>query len=185
MDLKSDFQIDDVLIVNFINLNGEERELVRLWRNHDYVKKQMFSEHTISAEEHAEFAAGLSSDNKNFYWLVKDKIGEYLGVIYLNRTDFSNMNAFLGIYSNPDRKSPGSGGLLIDCLKRIAFEKSNLHTLKLEVIETNVKAVDFYAKAGFTEEGRLKEFVFKKDEWYDVIIMGMVNRTEKRDFEEL
>src|SRR5208283_5956624 len=100
-----------------------------------------------------------------------------LGVIYLNRADFSNMNAFLGIYSNPDRKAPGAGSLLVDCLKKIAFEKLNLHTLKLEVIETNVRAVDFYAKSGFSQEGRLEEFVFKKGRWYDVVIMGMVNRT--------
>jgi UDP-4-amino-4,6-dideoxy-N-acetyl-beta-L-altrosamine N-acetyltransferase len=181
MDLKRDFHIDDVSVVNFINLSGEERELVRRWRNHDDIRKQMYSEHMISLEEHAGFIAGLSNDDKNFYWLVKDKKGEYSGVIYLNRTDFSNMNAYLGIYSNPDLKTQGTGSTLIDCLKKIAFEKWDLHTLKLEVIETNGRAIHFYEKSGFAVEGRLKEFVFKKGRWYDVMIMGIVNRTRNRN----
>lgn len=178
MDLRRDFDIDDFSALNFVNLSGEERDLVRRWRNHDDVRKQMFSESEISPEEHARFIAGLSGDNRNFYWLVKYREGEYLGVIYLNRTDFSNGNAFLGIYSNPYRKVEGAGRLLIDCLKRIAFEKGTLHALKLEVIETNDRAMNFYAKAGFAEEGRLKEFVFREGKWYDAVIMGIVDRNE-------
>ncbi len=185
LELRADFVFGGYLVINFVNLGDAEKEMVRSWRNNEQIRKYMFSEHFISLEEHAKFTAALSSDNKNFYWLIKDKEGEYLGVISLNRADLSNKNAFLGIYSNPDRKTSGAGSLLVDCLKKIAFEKWNLHTLKLEVIETNVRAVDFYAKAGFSEEGRLKQFALKKGKWHDVIIMGMVNRNEKRENEDL
>lgn len=173
-----DFNLENFSALNFINLNCEERELVRRWRNHDAVKKQMFSEHEISPEEHSQFIAGLSTDNKNFYWLVKGGEGEYPGVIYLNRIDLTNRNAFLGIYANQDRKPSGAGSLLMDCLKSIAFGRWKLHTLKLEVLETNVRALDFYAKSGFAEEGRLREFVFREGRWHDVIIMGIVNGNE-------
>ncbi|MDW8097566.1 MAG: GNAT family N-acetyltransferase, partial [Aquificaceae bacterium] len=56
----------------------------------------------------------------------------------------------------------------------LAFEVAKLHTLKLEVIEDNERAISFYKRMGFVEEGRLREFVFKEGRWKDVIVMGMV-----------
>jgi sialic acid synthase SpsE len=48
-----------------------------------------------------------------------------------------------------------------------------------EVIETNERAISFYKKTGFSEEGRLKEFVFKDGRWLDVIVMGIIGECRK------
>jgi UDP-4-amino-4,6-dideoxy-N-acetyl-beta-L-altrosamine N-acetyltransferase len=45
-------------------------------------------------------------------------------------------------------------------------------------METNERAINFYRKTGFSEEGRLKEFVFKDGKWLDVIVMGIIKRDE-------
>lgn len=176
LKLRADFVFGDYLLTNFINLSNEEKEMVRNWRNSEQVKKWMFSDHTISPEEHSLFTERLKSDERNFYWVVKRSGGGYCGVILLNEVDFKNMNAYLGIYANPDYHIPGVGRILMDSLKTVTFDLAHLHTLKLEVIETNGRALDFYRKSGFIEEGKLKEFVFKDGRWYDVIIMGMVNK---------
>jgi len=168
--LKKDFEIGDLLLINFINLNSAEKDLVRKWRNHKDVRKWMYQDHIISFEEHAVFIEKLKEENKNFYWLVKNKNGKYLGVIYLNKVDFLHKHAYLGIYSNPELK--GVGKFLIQALKELAFKIAKLHTLKLEVIETNKHAIEFYKKQGFKKEGKLKEFVYKNGEWLDVIVMG-------------
>ncbi len=179
VNLRRNFELEGVPLVNFINLNDEEKEMLRNWRNHDDIRKLMYSNHIISPEEHKIFIDGLNGDNKNFYWLVKGNNGEYVGVISLNRVDFNNKNSYIGIYANPDCNLPGVGQILMDCLKKIAFEIAGLHTLKLEVMETNEKAMNFYTKSGFAEEGKLKEFVFKDGKWQDVIIMGTVNKQEE------
>jgi UDP-4-amino-4,6-dideoxy-N-acetyl-beta-L-altrosamine N-acetyltransferase len=159
-----------------MNLDDKEKEIVREWRNHADIKKWMYSDHIISNEEHARFIGGLKKDKKNIYWLAKDKSGGYPGVISLNRVDFSNKNAYLGIYTNPYNVKRGTGYVLIECLKVLAFDKANLHTLKLEVIERNNLAISFYKKAGFCEEGRLRDFVFRDGRWCDVIVMGIMNK---------
>jgi UDP-4-amino-4,6-dideoxy-N-acetyl-beta-L-altrosamine N-acetyltransferase len=174
MDLRKNFKLKNIMLLNFINLNDEEKETVRKWRNHEDIKKWMYSSHIISTEEHAVFMEGLKKENKNFYWLARLGSKEYLGIISLNRLDTANKNAYLGIYTNPDSAN-GAGHMLIDCLKTLAFDIANLHTLKLEVMETNERAINFYRKAGFSEEGRLKEFVFKDGKWLDVIVMGIIN----------
>lgn len=175
-NLKKNYHFEDANLKNFINLTEEEKELVRNWRNNKDVRLWMYSDAVISPKEHFKFINRLHDDTKNYYWLVTNKKKERIGVIYLNKIDIKNKNAYLGIYTNPDCKLKGRGILLIEHLKRLAFEICKLHTLKLEVIDTNKKAISFYKKSGFIEEGRLKEFVFKNGNWYDVIIMGFIKR---------
>ncbi|MFN3711888.1 MAG: UDP-4-amino-4,6-dideoxy-N-acetyl-beta-L-altrosamine N-acetyltransferase [Alishewanella aestuarii] len=176
--LKENIEIGQVLLKNFINLDQEEREMVRRWRNHPEVRRWMYSDHEISQEEHARFIENLKRDEKNFYYLVyKGDIP--IGVISLTRIDFKNRNAYWGVYSNPEEKIFGAGVVLEKAVLKLAFEMLKLHTLKLEVIEDNERAKSFYKNMGFLEEGRLKEFVFKDGRWKDVIVMGM---TEERYF---
>jgi UDP-4-amino-4,6-dideoxy-N-acetyl-beta-L-altrosamine N-acetyltransferase len=174
LDFKNNFEFGDVKIINFLNLTNEENEMIRTWRNNTNVRKFMFSDHIILPQEHYTFILKLKDDNKNFFWLVK-KNEEYVGTISLNRIDFNNGNAYLGLYANPDNKVSGAGQILIGCLKKLAFNVANLHSLKLEVIDTNERAKLFFKKSKFSEEGRLKDFVNKSGKWYDVIVMGILN----------
>lgn len=180
MNLENNFQLDGVNIKNIVYISQEEKELVRNWRNNKMVRKWMYSDEIISQEEHAAFIKSLKNNNKNFYWLVEDE-KKYIGVIYINRLDFKNKNAYLGIYTNPDVEIKGAGNVLIKFLKFIAFEIGKLHTLKLEVLANNKKAIQFYKKQGFVEEGKLRDFVLKCGNWHDVIIMGIINRDGNRN----
>jgi len=170
--LKKDIIIDDLLLKNFINLTENEKEMVRKWRNNDGIRKWCQFEHIISIEEHCKFLKKLKNDDHNFYWLVRKK-SKYIGVISLNRVDFINRNSYLGLYSNPLLK--GMGILLINCLKRIAFDTAYLHTLKLEVKENNEKAIKFFKKSGFETEGILIDFFHKEDKYENLIVMGLIN----------
>ena len=64
---------------------------------------------------------------------------------------------------------------LTGCTSRSASHQTTVHTHQSEVIDGNEKAINFYKKSGFKEEGQLKEFVFKNDKWLDVIVMGIIN----------
>ncbi|OEU41774.1 UDP-4-amino-4,6-dideoxy-N-acetyl-beta-L-altrosamine N-acetyltransferase [Methanosarcina sp. Ant1] len=175
MNLKENFAFNGILLKNFTDTSIEEKEMVRECRNNESVRKWMYSEEIISQEEHFNFIENLRKDNKNFYWIVyKDE--EFIGVISLNNINLKNKNGYLGLYSNPFCELKNKGHLLINCLKKLAFDIIDLHSLKLEVIENNERAVDFYTKTGFKEEGRLKEFVLKDGKWLDVIILGILNR---------
>jgi UDP-4-amino-4,6-dideoxy-N-acetyl-beta-L-altrosamine N-acetyltransferase len=170
--LKKDLYIKDLVLKNFINLDDEEKEIVRGFRNNYFTRKWCYHENTISLSEHNEFIKELEKDNHNLYWLVEGSTG-FIGVISLNRIDFENRNAYMGIYSKPGIKKVGS--LLIECLKSICFDLADLHTLKLEVIDGNEKAINLYKKSGFSEEGRIRDFTFKEGKYRDVILMGIIN----------
>ena len=160
-------------LMNFAGLAARERALVLKWRNDGQIRKWMYSGRAITAAEHGKFVRGLKKDAKNYYWLVTSRRDGHIGVIYLNKVDLQNKNAYLGIYANPDSEVKGRGSILMKCVLAAAFDKLRLHTVKLEVLEHNARALGFYKKSGFTEEGRLKEFVLKNGRRYDVIVMGI------------
>jgi UDP-4-amino-4,6-dideoxy-N-acetyl-beta-L-altrosamine N-acetyltransferase len=174
MILHGSFNIGEYSVINFVDLSDDEKRMVLTWRNHNNVRKWMYSDDFISEEEHFNFIDKLVADNSRFYWVVKKK-DEYFGTISLNKIDFNNKHTYLGIYSNPYNPIKNKGFSLIQCIKKLAFEIAEMHTLKLEVIEHNHKAIKFYKKSGFNEEGILKEFVFKDEKWHDVIVMGLIN----------
>ncbi|MEW6108850.1 MAG: UDP-4-amino-4,6-dideoxy-N-acetyl-beta-L-altrosamine N-acetyltransferase [Nitrospirota bacterium] len=171
-NFRSDYRFDDIELINFINLSDREKSLIRRWRNCEDVRKWMYSDKLISRKEHSEFIKQLEKDSRNYYWLVR-RNNIYLGVVSLQKVDFSHKNAYLGIYSNPGLS--GAGGTLMESLKRIAFSEFKLHTLKIESLSKNRRAINFFSRSGFFREGTLKEFVFKNGKWQDVIIMGIIN----------
>ncbi|MFN4280629.1 UDP-4-amino-4,6-dideoxy-N-acetyl-beta-L-altrosamine N-acetyltransferase [Thermosynechococcus sp.] len=172
--LKKNIELGDVRLKNFIHLSLQEREMVRSWRNHPTVRQWMYSDHEISKLEHYQFIRKLVNSQKDFYYLLYTQEAP-IGVLYLNRVDFRHQNAYFGIYANPEKRVHGAGILLEKAALRLAFDIAQLHTLKLEVIADNERALTFYRRMGFQEEGRLKEFVLKGGQRKDVIIMGMLS----------
>ncbi|MHA1744153.1 MAG: UDP-4-amino-4,6-dideoxy-N-acetyl-beta-L-altrosamine N-acetyltransferase [Candidatus Heimdallarchaeota archaeon] len=169
-ELRKNLHIDDLVLINFINMNEKEARMVLRWRNNPRIRKWMYNSHKISWDEHLEFIKSLKRQNYKFYFLVKWE-KEYLGVVYLTRVDWKNKNAYLGIYVAPEKV--GMGKLLGKALLKLVFEFLHLHTLKLEVIKNNFKAITLYKKLGFKKEGELREFVIRNGRWKNVIVMGM------------
>lgn len=177
-NLKKDIDLTECTLINFINIDDTEGVMLREWRNNDDIRKWMYTDHLISVHEHQHFLTKVKKDNKNFYWIIKYH-NDYIGTISLNKIDFTNKNAYLGIYANPYCKIDGVGKLLGRVVPELAFKIAGLHTLKLEVLEKNTRAINFYKKTGFEEEGKLKEFIYKDNLWHNIIIMGIINKNDE------
>lgn len=172
MDLRQDFFFGDIYFNNFINLDDEDLEIIRSWRNNENIRKWMYNDEMIEKEEHANFIDSLRHKSKTGYWLVK-RNKQYTGVLDITKIDFKNKNAYFGIYGNPEERIEGRGKILAKAMKELAFDKLKLHSIHLEAIEDNERAINFYEKIGFTKEGTLREFVFKDNKWKNVIVLGM------------
>jgi UDP-4-amino-4,6-dideoxy-N-acetyl-beta-L-altrosamine N-acetyltransferase len=173
-DFRQDFEIDEAHLINFLHLDVEQKEIVRNWRNHDKIRKWMYTDHIISKQEHNTFFESLKSNNQSFFWFIK-LWDMYIGVIYFPYTDFRNKNTYFGIYANPDCKVPGIGIKLDTLAIKLAFGHAGFHSLHLEVIEDNHSVIDLHERMGFVKEGKLRGFVQKDGIWKDVVVMGMIN----------
>ena len=172
MNLIKDFKYKEMEAIHFVHCDQKIKEMILKWRNDETVRLNMFNDEIISQKEHSRFIENLLKDTHNSYWIVKNDTN-WIGVISINRFDILNQHAYLGIYVNPELQGQGFGKKLIDLLTNKIFKEARLHSLKLEVISNNISAINLYKKAGFKEEGRLREFVLKEKKWHDVLIMGV------------
>jgi RimJ/RimL family protein N-acetyltransferase len=68
----------------------------------------------------------------------------------------------------------GYGTEAMGLLLRHGFETLNLNRIFLRVYVSNPRAIRSYEKAGFTREGLLREAVFKRGVYGDVLLMSVL-----------
>ena len=68
----------------------------------------------------------------------------------------------------------GYGTETMSLLLRHCFETLNLNRVYLQVYAENLPGKRAYEKAGFVEEGRLREAVYKRGKYDDVIVMSVL-----------
>ncbi|PAF41152.1 UDP-4-amino-4,6-dideoxy-N-acetyl-beta-L-altrosamine N-acetyltransferase [Helicobacter sp. 11S03491-1] len=165
------FFIQDIYALDFTQMTLEDSMAVLEFRNHLDVAKWMYSKN-ISKKSHLKFISELKQNPSNHYWLFK-KNQTYLGVGSITRINLTHKHAYLGIYKNPHLLNVGKD--ILKCLEQIGFKEFKLHSLHLEVIQTNQKAIAFYKKHHYTYEGKLIDFVYQNNNYQNVLIYGKRN----------
>ncbi|TLD96837.1 UDP-4-amino-4,6-dideoxy-N-acetyl-beta-L-altrosamine N-acetyltransferase [Helicobacter jaachi] len=159
--------------INFCDLNTNQSALVLSMRNHPQVARYMYMQ-AISQNAHNEFLAQLKSEKTKIYWLFQ-KDSEYIGVGSLSRINLAHKHAFIGIYANPLSQLSHKGAQILSFMESYAFGQLGLHTLHIEVLYDNERAIRFYTRMGYVEQGRLHHFIARKEGgklvYSDVILM--------------
>jgi RimJ/RimL family protein N-acetyltransferase len=89
--------------------------------------------------------------------------------------DSVNRLGELGIMlGEKDEWNKGYGTETMILLLRHCFDTLNLNRAYLRVYADNLRAKRSYEKAGFVEEGRLREAVYKRGNYDDVIVMSVL-----------
>ena len=159
----------EIRLINFIDLNYEEKNMVLEWRNRLDIQKMMYSQSDIPLEKHLEFIDSLRVITDKLYFLVKkDNIN--IGVIYFTQIK-SNESLVMGIYANPNLK--GYGKVLLETIIYFSFEILKVVKIYSEVYFENEKAYLLYKSYGF------KEYAEKIVNNKKVICMDLNNKGKK------
>jgi RimJ/RimL family protein N-acetyltransferase len=70
----------------------------------------------------------------------------------------------------------GFGSDVVRVMLRYGFAELGLHRIQLNVNGYNPRAIATYVKAGFVEEGRRREAVYRSGAWHDHVQMGILDR---------
>ncbi len=193
------FLYDGVLGLDFCAMNKKDALKTLEMRNHRNVAQWMYSAQ-ITQKAHFDFIKKLRKNSASSYWLFKyDSL--LLGVGSLTRININHKHAYIGIYKNPElykdvnldsncadsvdsgldsnsrqnlRQNLNAGKMILETLEKIAFYDFGLHSLHLEVMESNSKAIRFYERNGYKLEGKLKDFIKKDNAFIDVLIYGKI-----------
>jgi RimJ/RimL family protein N-acetyltransferase len=84
-------------------------------------------------------------------------------------------SATLGIALGRDHLGRGYGTDAMRVIVGYGFRELGLHRIQLGVAPFNPAGIRAYEKAGFVEEGRLRESVLHDGRWYDEVLMSVLD----------
>ena len=116
-------------------------------------------------------------DTIAFAILITDEnVGEKLiGNCGLHRIDWKNRVAEVGItIGEKEYQGKGYGTEAMEVLLEYGFKTVNLNRIQLRVYEFNSRAIKSYNKIGFVEEGRMRQGIFIKGKYHDIIFMSIL-----------
>ncbi len=158
------------------------------WRNDPQVKAYFFEEEPLSFYTHLEWIDKIKHDPNVRYYMIRfngddDYKAEAIGTIGLSQIDWRNRTAEFGWFLIGEAKyrSWGYGKEAIFLLLDYAFNHLNLNKIWLQTMILNEAALAVYQKMGFQGEGILREQKFKRGNYIDVYIYGLL----RRDFNAL
>ncbi len=106
---------------------------------------------------------------------IETEDGVHIGNVGLHAIDWKDRHAELGIVIGEKAYwGQGYGADAIRVLLRVAFQDMNLHRVVLRVDADNARAIRCYQKAGFRNEGTLRENVFRDGGYINQFVMGIL-----------
>lgn len=142
----------------------------REWVNREEFALLLGRANPVTQAQHEGWYQGLVSSGSTEVFAVRVlETGQYLGNVWLHGIHWVNRNAELRILLGADEaREKGHGTRACQLLLRFAFTKLGLHKVYLYVHASNPRARRAFEKAGFVEEGLLKDEFFLDGQWVDV-----------------
>ncbi len=168
-------------------LNGERvllrpiarQDLPEIWRLLEDLEVAVRSDagpiHPVSlARYEARFDREAADPSKDEAWFVIEIDGRAIGQGGLYRIDHFNRRCELGIALGRVHWGKGFGQDAVRTLVGYAFEYLSMNRVSLQVLAEDPRAVGAYRKAGFVEEGRLRQQGWVRGRFHDELLMSIL-----------
>jgi len=120
----------------------------------------------------------LQTDTLNQRFAIETADSGLIGTANLADIDWKNNHAFHGMMlGDKDLRGKGYGVDTIMTVMRYAFEELHLERLDGSMIEYNAVSLSIYCKKlGWKEEGRLRNWYFRKNRYWDKVMVGITRK---------
>ncbi|TCT27110.1 RimJ/RimL family protein N-acetyltransferase [Melghiribacillus thermohalophilus] len=138
---------------------------------------------TITLEQAYEYYERITSDETrhDFAICLKDQHTIIGDLTILDIDNINRKGGFRIAIHHPDYFNKGYGTEAVRLALKYSFEDLSLNRLQLEVYSHNPRGIRAYEKAGFKQEGVIRESLFLNGRYFDEIIMGIL----RKEYEQL
>lgn len=157
----------------------EEADLACLhqWANDPVTQDSIGELHFPSSMHfHRAWFEGLRQDRLNQRFIVEAPGAGPIGLSSIVNIDWRNRHAWHGlVIGDGSHRGKGYGVDAVMATMRFAFEELNLERLDGGMIEYNSQSIGLYcsSKLGWKQEGRKRNFFFRKGRFWDQIVVGV------------
>lgn len=141
------------------------------WRNHPDVRRMMYTQHVITAEEHlAWWRSQHGRDDRRHFIFEADDVA--LGVVSFSAINFVDRMADWAFYARlPAPK--GTGRRMESAALDFAFQEIGLTKLCCEVLSFNTRVIDLHKSFGFRIAQILQDHVKIADKYETVVRLAL------------
>ena len=101
--------------------------------------------------------------------------GQLVGMASLTRIDHIHRNAeFNFMVGEREARNRGVGTAAARAMVRHGLFDVNLHRIYTSILRDNTRSIRVCQKAGFREEGTIREGAYKNGRYHDLILMGVL-----------
>lgn len=148
------------------------------WRNQPEVYQNLFTQNLITEEQHTGYFHKYVETGLVKQFVVEANIdGEVIdiGTTFLKNIDQVSKKAEFGIFiGEAIARGRGLASAIATATLAVAFEEMGLNKVYLTVFSNNVPAIRSYEKAGFKQEGVLRQDFFDGKKYIDIAVMGVL-----------
>ena len=161
-----------------------DASLIQRWHNDPGLRKLARCGElpvTLAGEE-KDIELAFNSKNEIYLMVVRESNNKPIGFIRLSGLTSSSRGVWLRMIIG-DKKAWGKNyaknalGAVLEWL----FYELNIHRVGLETYATNKRAIKFFKKMGFKQEGISRDAHFADGRYYDIICFGLLKKEFRKD----
>lgn len=163
--------------VELNRLDKDTAEQIRIWRNNEFVRKQSFTTHIISPEEHKAFIDKIKNDKNRglfVFYLDNEPFGVFQYEINLSRV------LTAGYYLTDEEYTyMGYGVIMCYYIYEISFSILKAHKYSAETLDSNKKLISMYKRDNIIE-GIRQEHILLDGTYHDIYLVGILEKNYSR-----
>ncbi|WP_026452220.1 GNAT family N-acetyltransferase [Aequorivita capsosiphonis] len=157
-------------------IEKEDLELLNKWANTVEIQYWLEGWHfPTNMEDQLRWFSSFSVNSINQRFVIEAPELGVIGTANLVDIDWKNRNAFHGMMlGDKEIRGKGYGLETVMAIMKYAFEELGFQRLNGSMIAYNAASLRLYVgKCGWKEEGRQRNYYFKKNQFWDKIIVGI------------
>ena len=129
----------------------------------------------ISSYDQEQWFTANYGDKLNFRFVIETPEDGAVGIATLTDIDWKNRHAMHGIkLANKECRAKGIGTDTVMAIMRYSFDELGLNRLDGEWFCENAASSGMYTKCGWVKEGVKREYVYKKGDYRDLVMVGIL-----------
>ena len=159
-------------------MTREDTDLIVAWRNSDAVRKNFIYQELFTREGHEQWIRTRVETGEVVQMMICEiSSGNPVGSVYIRDIDRRSNKAEYGIFiGEASARGRGVGTAAAELMLRYCFEEAGLHRIYLRALSDNAGAIRSYEKAGFVQEGYLKDDVCINGQYRDIVWMAALKK---------
>lgn len=152
-------------------ISKECLDLMLEWRNHPDIRKNMYTTHIISKDEHHSWFESIqNNDSKEYFIFYRDNTPS--GIIGFTDIDTHKLECTWAFYANPEAVR-GTGSLMEFHAIEYVFNNKKLQKLNCEVLAFNKPVIKLHTKFGFEITNTVKNGHFDGEKYHDIVQLSL------------